>query len=352
MNAKINEVVEGLLKCFQEKQYLTEDEVADFCIDHDLDLLQIDEVCNRLLGKNIFLRDELDTSVKKGEEEDYVDRSHRDYVSFLDKVICEYPNMRHFVEEVRKIPPPQTREWKILVVQARNGNDCARERLILMYIRTIMKNVYDFSCANHTNFEDSFQDGIIGLITAVEKYDVTSPETFVSYFPMWGWQGMSRYAIFSGAATTYPVHVKEKIYKIFARTRELSEFLELDKIDEYYSWKELLEMAEDEYAVRNMLPYIELTEESEIFSESPYVDIEDLEIKNIINDVLSTLKEKERKVLELRFGLLDGIERTLEEVGTEFGVTRERIRQIEVKAINKLKNNRKLRSLKNFISWQ
>lgn len=350
MNAKINEVVEGLLKRFQEKQYLTEDEVTDFCIDHDLDLLQIDEVCNQLFSRNILLTDKNEASIKDRELEDYVDNSHIDYDAFFDKVICEYPNMAHFVEEVRKIPPPQMREWQVLMTQVRNGNNYARERLILMYSRTIMKNAYDFSCVNHTDFEDSFQDGLVGLITAIEKYDITRPETFVSYFPMWGWQTMSRYAFFSGTAVTYPIHVKDKIYKIFARTRELLGDLELDKVDEYYSWEELFGMTEDEYAVYCMFPYIELTEENALVLESSYTNIESLELKSIIREILSNLSEKERKVLELRFGLIDGVNQTLEEVGVEFGVTRERIRQIEARALRKLQNNRKLRSLREFIS--
>ena len=107
------------------------------------------------------------------------------YDDVFRKIEIEYPSCKYLIEQLKSILPPQHKEWRTLIKEAKSGNSFAYERLILMYLRTILKRAYDFSKTYYCDFEDCFQNAVIGFINAINKYDVTSPDSFVSYFQLW-----------------------------------------------------------------------------------------------------------------------------------------------------------------------
>lgn len=330
-----------LLSTYESKGFLTEDEVLDICIDNDLDLIQIDAMCERLMSKKLIIRDE----VTQMQEDDIVDRSQFDYEALYRTIHNEYPGCDVLLNEIQNIMPPQTREWNNLIGQAQNGNDFAKERLISMYLRTVLKQSYDFSKTNYCDFEEAFQYGVIGLITAIDKYDITSPDTFVSYFPLWVRQSMQRYCEIKGTMYRFPAHYKDKLYKI---TSELTAYLEEDNIESALDclpaeFVSSIENYEEESC--NVMPYIELSEELEDTIDYTLL-VEYWEMQRVVDNILNILNERERGVIERRFGLNRYNEMTLEEVGSIFNVTRERIRQIEAKALKKLSHPTRIKKLK------
>lgn len=343
---KKTEVEEYLLKEYQRKGFLLEDNIIDVCIDNDLDVVEIDTLCDKLLNKNLIVRD----SIQKIEDEDgdsYVDRSHLDYDQLLNQIKAEYPNCATIIDEILTILPPQSKEWQTLISPAQNGNEYARERMIKMYLRTVMKQAYYFSKNNYCDFEDAFQNGVIGLMKALEKYDTTSSDKFSAYFTIWVMQSMQRFSEIRGTIIRYPVHYRDQLLSIVGKACKV---MEDDDFEGAVEWVDA-EFYDSKYFVdgiakEHVLPYVEIPEE--IPDNDPYESVLDSSIRDIVNDMLSNLKEKERESLELRYGLKDGRERTLEEVGAIYNVTRERIRQIEAKAIKKLQQPHKLERLKDF----
>lgn len=330
-----------LLSTYEYKGFLTEDEVIDICIDNDLDLFQIDAMCERLIDKKLIIREE----IARTQDDDIVDRSQFDYEALYRIIHREYPKCDVLVNEIKNIMPPQTREWNNLIGQAQSGNEFAKERLVSMYLRTVLKQSYEFSKTYYCDFEEAFQYGVIGLITAIEKYDITSPDTFVSYFPLWVRQSMQRYCEIRGTMYRFPAHYKDKLYKI---TSELTAYLEDDNVEnaivclapEFVSSNDV-----DEVECCHVMPYIELYEGIEDTTDYT-LSVEYLEMQRAVDNILNILNDRERGVIERRFGLNRYNEMTLEEVGSIFNVTRERIRQIEAKALKKLSNPTRIKKLK------
>lgn len=360
---RIASVENSLVQRYNERGYLLEDEVIDCCVDHDLDLAQIDAVCDRLLKRNIIFRDSASNSISEVEDDDDVyDRSHIDYDEFLNRVEREYPSCRYLVNQIKAILPPQHKEWRTLIGEAKNGNSFAFERLILMYLRTILKRAYDFSISYHCDFEDSFQNGVIGFINAINKYDITSPDSFVSYFQLWLVQSMSRECSIDGTIMRYPIHYKDRLMAAINRISEeyynpdeivrMEQRLVddgivdidgtgvhpmLDKAFMDFYGEEYLELAGEQFDYNHLVPYRQLFDEieSDESIEERFVELDnDRHLREIMD---LCLRDREKDVIILRYGFDDGRAKTLEEVGAIFGVTRERVRQIECKALRKMR---------------
>lgn len=346
MKNSIQKAEEILIELNDKKGFLTEDEIIDVCIELDLDLVEIDVMCERLLNKKMLFSDNI-TSVNDSDE--IVDRSQYDYDALYVLLAQENPNCRHLIEEIQCIMPPQTREWITLVNQAQQGNQYAKERIISMYLRTVLKMAYEFSKNYYTDFEDAFQYGVMGLITAIEKYDITSPDSFVSYFPLWVRQYMQRYCEIRGTIYRFPAHYKERLFRLVS---ELTYYIEDDNIEDSISLipREYLEKADSYYKeiIADLLPGEELQEDM-IDKVDCFAEIEYKELSLFVDQALSMIKEKEKDVIVKRFGIGDNADMTLEEVGIEFGVTRERIRQIETKALQHLRHPSCTRKLKDFL---
>ena len=337
--------IEKLLQIeYEKKGFLLEDDIIDACIEHDLDLVEIDSLCDKLLHQKMIVKD-TETKKDSSNNESYVDRSHLDYDALLEKIKFEYPNCATIIDAIADILPPQSKEWQTIIVEAKNGNAYAKERMVKMYLRTVMKQAYYYSKDNYCDFEEAFQNGVIGLITAIEKYDITSPDLFPSYFPLWVRQYMQREGTVRGTILRYPAHYRDQLNIIVS---DVSGIIEDDNFEEAVGLvtdkAKLQSGLTDEEISMYVLPYLEIPEDLEAEDMMPVVE-QDI-INNMAKNALDLLRDRERLVIELRYGLSDNQERTLEEVGNILNVTRERVRQIESKALGKLNSSHFIKKLK------
>lgn len=329
------QLVEKILQTeYEKKGFLLEDDIIDRCIEHDLNLVEIDNLCDKLLNQKMIVKD-AEIKYDTNDTESYVDRSHLDYDGLLGKIKSEYPNCAAIIDEILDILPPQSKEWQTIISEAKNGNSYARDRLVLMYLRTVMKQAYYYSKDNYCDFDEAFQNGVIGLMTAIDKYDVTSPDLFTSYFPLWVRQYMQREGIIKGTIMRYPAHYRERLNIIVSDACSIIEDDNFEEAVGLVTEKARFQSGlSDEEINRYILPYLEIPDDLE--AEDEIEKFMQSTMKETVSDILDNLKDRERQVLELRYGFKDNQEHTLEEVGNVFYVTRERVRQIEAKAIRKI----------------
>lgn len=342
------QLIEKILQIeYEKKGFLLEDDIIDICIDHDLDLVEIDSLCDKLLHQRMIVKD---TEAKKdgNDNESYVDRSHLDYSAILEKIKMEYPNCEMIIEAISDILPPQTKEWQTIIVEAKNGNSYAKDRMVKMYLRTVMKQAYYFSRDHYCDFEEAFQNGVIGLMNAIDKYDMTSPDLFQSYFPLWVRQYMQRDCIIRGTILRYPTHYKDQLIIIVADACKIMEDDNIEEAVGLVTEKALIHSGlSDEEIYKYILPFVELPEALE--AEDNISNMLQGTIKELVDEILGVLTDKESYVIKMRYGLEDHQARTLEEVGSIMGVTRERVRQLEAKAFRKIKASRKINMLKDYL---
>lgn len=332
------EAEQKILEKYHKNGVITEDEIMDICFDYDLEITEIDAVCNRIFSKKVIVSD-YGTKEQNGSDQEYADHGHIDYEEFYNQIENEYPNMTAFIEQIRIIPPPQSREWRTLLPQAQNGNQYAKERIIKMYTRSVLRQAYTFSKMYNVDYEEAFQNGMLGLFSAIRKFDITRPDSFAAYYGLWVMQTMRRYSLPKTFICNYPVHFKEYIFKKMDIVREELDEDSFESAMEYNALEKVTNYITSTNDLPDTFSYDELLEDT-ITTEDTGYDIDDELTKEmqieIITEFLNHIKEREKQVICMRYGLYDGIERTLDEVGNVMGVTRERIRQIEKKALSKL----------------
>lgn len=342
------QLIEKILQIeYEKKGFLLEDDIIDICIEHDLDLVEIDSLCDKLLHQKMIVKD---TEAKKdsNDNESYVDRSHLDYDALLGKIKMEYPNCATIIEEISDILPPQSKEWQTIIVEAKNGNSYAKERMVKMYLRTVMKQAYYFSKDNYCDFEEAFQNGVIGLMNAIDKYDVTSPDLFPSYFPLWVRQYMQRDGVIKGTILRYPAHYRDQLNIVVSDACKVMEDDNFEEAVGLVTEKAIIHSGlTDDEIYKYILPYVSIPEELE--AEDDISNMMQGTVKELIEGVLEPLSDREHLVLRLRYGLVDDQEHTLEEVGNILYVTRERVRQIEAKAFRKINASRKVSVLRDYL---
>lgn len=330
------QLVEKILQTeYEKKGFLLEDDIIDICIEHDLDLVEIDNLCDKLLNQKMIVKD-TETKRDINDSESYVE------------IKSEYPNCAAIIDEILSILPPQSKEWQTIISEAKSGNVYARDRLVLMYLRTVMKQAYYYSKDNYCDFEEAFQNGVIGLMTAIDKYDVTSPDLFSSYFPLWVRQYMQREGTIKGTIMRYPAHYRDQLNIIVSDACSIIEDDNFEEAVGLVSEKARLQSGlSDEEINKYILPYLEIPDELE--AEDEIEEFMQSTMKKIVADILENLKDRERQVLELRYGFKDNQEHTLEEVGNIFHVTRERVRQIEAKVLRKINASKRVEFLKDYL---
>ena len=332
----VGEIQNQLFSQYKRNGFLSENEITDYCVGNNLDFFETDEVMQFLIDKKVLFSEEKGEIIY--EEEDIYDKAQIDYDDLFDKVLAEYPNFKIIVEHIKNIKPPQHREWKNLIYEAQSGNVYAFNRMTEMYLRGVLRISYNFAKENYCDFEDAFQNGTIGLIRAIKSFDVTSPNSFAGYYSLSVLSEMRRKYSVKNSFFDLPAHFSQKTFeflgiisKYLAKGKTPEESIGIISDDFYLEINPKLKMY--------FLPYLDLDAISyENFAFDIHIedDIIYESLKEQLNEVLHTLPERERKVLEMRFGLNNLKQMTLEEVGKYYNVSRERIRQIEAKAIKRL----------------
>ena len=259
--------------------------------------------------------------------------------------------VREYLKSIRNIPLLSEEDEYKIAIAAANGDENARQTMITSNLRLVVKVAKTYiGRSSNLSFLDLIQEGNMGLMRATEKFDAGKGFRFSTYATYWIKQAISKAIIDQSRAVRLPAHIINELNKFnkairdlsqqYGRTpsdKELAEYLNVSvkKISEYYTISKepcSLDVTIDEDEDTAMIDLI--ADEN----ATKFMDIDDLSIRDTIYSVLNTLSERERKIIELRFGFTDGRQHTLEEVGKEFNLTKERIRQLEASALKKLRN--------------
>ena len=368
---KFSEKLVGLLELAKKKKNVLEyQEISDYFKDQPLDAEQMDKIFDFLEASGVdvlritensaddlMLDDDMDIDGLDDEEEvelDKIDLSVPEGVSIEDPV-------RMYLKEIGKVPLLSAEEEIELAKKMEQGDENAKKRLAEANLRLVVSIAKRY-VGRGMLFLDLIQEGNLGLIKAVEKFDYRKGYKFSTYATWWIRQAITRAIADQARTIRIPVHMVETINKLIRVSRQLLQELGREPTPE--------EIAEEmDMPVDRVREILKISQEP-VSLETPIGEEEDSHLGDFIQDdnvpvpadaaaftllkeqlveVLGTLTEREQKVLRLRFGLDDGRARTLEEVGKEFNVTRERIRQIEAKALRKLRHPSRSRRLKDYL---
>ena len=368
---KFSEKLVGLLELAKKKKNVLEyQEISDYFKDQPLDAEQMDKIFDFLEASGVdvlritensaddlMLDDDMDIDGLDDEEEvelDKIDLSVPEGVSIEDPV-------RMYLKEIGKVPLLSAEEEIELAKKMEQGDENAKKRLAEANLRLVVSIAKRY-VGRGMLFLDLIQEGNLGLIKAVEKFDYRKGYKFSTYATWWIRQAITRAIADQARTIRIPVHMVETINKLIRVSRQLLQELGREPTPE--------EIAEEmDMPVDRVREILKISQEP-VSLETPIGEEEDSHLGDFIQDdnvpvpadaaaftllkeqlveVLGTLTEREQKVLRLRFGLDDGRARTLEEVGKEFNVTRERIRQIEAKALRRLRHPSRSRKLKDYL---
>ena len=333
------------------------EQIYSFLEEKNIDVVPvIDDAA--LADDNLILDDDdvdMDDSFMKDSEDIELDA-----VDLLEGIGTEVP-VRMYLKEIGTVPLLTTEEELTLAKRKAEGDEYAKERLIEANLRLVVSIAKRYT-GRGMSFLDLVQEGNLGLIKGVEKFDYTKGYKLSTYATWWIRQSVTRALADQARTIRVPVHMVETINKMSKMQRKLT--LELGYEPSVTELADALEMSEDKVMEIMQIAREPASLETPIGEEddsnlgdfvadsnvvTPEGNVENVMLREHIDSLLKDLKERERQVIELRFGLKDGHPRTLEEVGKEFNVTRERIRQIEAKALRKLRNPVRSKRIRDFL---
>jgi len=347
-------------------------EINDFFAGDNLGPEQMDEIYNYLEHSNIdvvpviddamladdsMLLDDLDDDYRDDKDGEDIDL---DAIDLLEGIGTEDP-VRMYLKEIGTVSLLSADEELRLAKRKAEGDESAKERLIEANLRLVVSIAKRYT-GRGMSFLDLVQEGNLGLIKGVEKFDYTKGYKLSTYATWWIRQSVTRALADQARTIRVPVHMVETINKMSKMQRKLT--LELGYEPSVTELAEALEMSEDKVMEIMQIAREPASLETPIGEEddsnlgdfvadsnavTPEGNVESVMLREHIDALLGDLKERERQVIVLRFGLEDGHPRTLEEVGKEFNVTRERIRQIEAKALRKLRNPVRSKRIRDFL---
>ncbi|WP_425481799.1 RNA polymerase sigma factor RpoD [Anaerotalea alkaliphila] len=332
------------------------EKIYEYLERNGIDLINaIDEPETPVLDLDLDIDLDIDLELEVEEEEEVeLDLSLPEGLNIDDPV-------RMYLKEIGKVPLLTAEEEITLAKQMEEGQEAAKKRLAEANLRLVVSIAKRY-VGRGMLFLDLIQEGNLGLIKAVEKFDYRKGYKFSTYATWWIRQAITRAIADQARTIRIPVHMVETINKLIRVSRQLLQELGRDPLPEEIA-------AELDMPVEKVREILKISQEP-VSLETPIGEEEDSHLGDFIQDenvpvpaeaaaftllkeqlveVLDTLTDREQKVLRLRFGLDDGRARTLEEVGKEFNVTRERIRQIEAKALRKLRHPSRSRKLKDYL---
>ncbi len=353
------QALKQLIERGRKKSQLSYKEIADTLEEIELAPEQIEKVYEQIENCGIELvggdLDDSDEDIKLDDiDEEEIDLTIPDSINIDDPV-------RMYLKEIGKVPLLTSEEEIELAQKMMDGDEAARKKLAESNLRLVVSIAKRY-VGRGMLFLDLIQEGNLGLIKAVEKFDYTKGYKFSTYATWWIRQAITRAIADQARTIRIPVHMVETINKLIRVSRQLLQAYGREPTPEEIA-KEL------NISVDKVMDIQKIAQEP-VSLETPIGEEEDshlgdfipdddalapadaasfMLLKEQLVDVLSTLTDREEKVLRLRFGLDDGRSRTLEEVGKEFDVTRERIRQIEAKALRKLRHPSRSKKLKDYL---
>ena len=354
-------VIKDLLELGKSKGQLSTKEILDALGELDFDPEQIEKFYDTLESQGVEIVEDFDDITIDDEELAKAEGIELEPGMGADGVAIDDP-VKVYLKEIGRVPLLTPDEEVDLAVRISNGDEAAKKRLSEANLRLVVSIAKRY-LGRGMQFLDLIQEGNLGLIKAVEKFDYTKGFKFSTYATWWIRQAITRAIADQARTIRIPVHMVETINKVIRVSRQLLQELGHDPTPEEISEemnmpvdkvREILKIAQEPVSLEtpigeeedshlgDFIPDEDASEPSEAASFTL--------LKEQLVEVLSTLTPREEKVLKLRFGIEDGRTRTLEEVGKEFNVTRERIRQIEAKALRKLRHPSRSKKLKDFLN--
>ena len=353
-----DERIKELVTLGKEQGYLTYEQLAKKTLDLDLDSNALDELYNVLTENHIEVRAE--------DEEEGGDVNLRDEIIIDDvpdesKDMSVNDNVRMYLKEIGKISLLTLDEEQELSKRVAEGDEHAKNILAESNLRLVVSIAKRY-VGRGLLFLDLIQEGNIGLMKAVEKFDYDKGYKFSTYATWWIRQAITRALADQARTIRVPVHMVETINKMARIERQMTLELNREPTDQELSKKmglsvekiaEIRKISQDPVSLETPIGEEDDSHLGDFLADERTMSPEDFAtyeiLKDELRDVLNTLTVREKEVLELRFGLFDGSSHTLEEVGKQFKVTRERIRQIEAKALRKLRHPSRAKKLKDFL---
>ena len=364
MQKKQIEAVKGLIEKGKKNGLLTYKEIADLLEEIDLEVEQIDDIYQRLedMGIDIVGDKEEEVLLERDEidNEDEDEDIKKEDLSVPKGISVDDP-VRMYLKEIGKIPLLTAEKEIELAKRMEAGDEEAKRELAEANLRLVVSIAKRY-VGRGMLFLDLIQEGNLGLMKAVEKFDYKKGYKFSTYATWWIRQSITRAIADQARTIRIPVHMVETINKLVRVQRQLVQELGRDPSPgeiakemnmEVEKVREIMKIAQEPVSLETPIGEEEDSHLGDFIEDEDALAPADaatfIMLREQLIEVLDTLTPREQKVLRLRFGLDDGRARTLEEVGKEFDVTRERIRQIEAKALRKLRHPSRSKKLKDFL---
>ena len=344
-----------LIKEGKKEGKITYEQLATALKGLEIDADELDELYNALRENNIEIVSEDDDNDQDGDEKVLLDDNT------LTKDLTINDPVRMYLKEIGQIKLLSMEEELELADRIANGDEMAKNTLAEANLRLVVSIAKRY-VGRGMLFLDLIQEGNIGLMKAVDKFDVTKGYKFSTYATWWIRQAITRAIADQARTIRVPVHMVETINKLARIQRQLTLELNREPTEDELAKKmnisvdkirDIYKISQEPVSLETPIGEEDDSHLGDFIKDERNVSPEEFAtnemLKDEIADVLSTLTEREEKVIRLRFGLEDGKSRTLEEVGQMFGVTRERIRQIEAKALRKLRHPSRSRKLKDYM---
>jgi len=363
INQKAKQAVKELVELGQGQGYLTQDDVLDQFPHIEEDLPFLEYIINELQEANVEIIEPVIDEEIEQIRTTHSQMTFEQKIKILKKIRSHVSTdpIRAYLHEIGKIPLLTAEEEVILAKRIEVGNQEAKELLTTANLRLVVSIAKKYA-KRGLDLLDLIQEGNIGLMRAVEKFEYRKGFKFSTYATWWIRQAITRAIADQARTIRVPVHMIETINKLSKvqsqlsaklgrrpKPREIAQEMGLE-VDKVY---EIIRIAQRPSSLEAPIGEEKDSKLGDIipdeYSASPAEIATWSFLKQQINNILEGLTDREKKVLELRFGLNDGVSRTLEEVGHEFKVTRERIRQIEAKALKKLKSVEIAQALKDYL---
>ena len=356
MAAEKKSLIKDLLEQGKRKGKLTTKEINDVLEEMDFDVEQVDKLYDTIEGHHIEIVEDM-------VDEDLEQDINKDVDKLVEPGLMEGTDDpgKVYLKEIGRVPLLTPEEEIDLAIRMSEGDEKAKKRLSEANLRLVVSIAKRY-VGRGMQFLDLIQEGNLGLIKAVEKFDYTKGFKFSTYATWWIRQAITRAIADQARTIRIPVHMVETINKVKKVSSQLlhrnghepsAEEVAEEMGVSVEKVREIMRVAQEPVSLETPIGEEEDShlgdfipdEDAPVPAEAAYHTL----LREQLGDVLNTLTPREEKVLRLRFGLEDGRPRTLEEVGKEFNVTRERIRQIEAKALRKLRHPSRSKRLRDFL---